>query len=394
MMVGVSPSAAKALAERTGYLPQLAKNTTQVAKNFAYSVGQNNGLMRDNVALLVSVGQATIRSFMANADALKAHSNHDPQADFKQRQAGEITCMEWGGFLLQFGVLKTIGTLLGFTLTSAYGVKMDTPESTGPLKALNHLGQSLLNPEKTWQEKISKATPETLHDVMAFKGYSTFEAPASFANNDFKHNLLRNIANLSNEGKAITDPLEKAAHGFKSLHRWGPMAVGTVLGVWSAGWVLMRISINEKQRQALLDKILKPKDEKASAPSGASTSKPNSIEASASQGSGTSAPPKTSGYNPDPVSTLAVSPLNNGLRGASMASSYPYGYAPPVPFSPASIPTPVSGSPTKTATSTSLSGNSFSSYPATDVPAGASAAWLYKMNPTTSPNSAPPTVMA
>lgn len=210
----------------------------QIACNAWRSTWQDGSLFKTNAAMFLSYGQASVRSIIASGTSRQAAKEGD--AEYARHEMAKTIYREFGGATAQYGILKVMETALSLGLERFFGAEKIKEGVTGPIRAIQDAWGVL------FQDKIIKKMPHTITGEVTF---APFNKATAYKHQGFllkvAHWAEKNLpANWNMTGlKPGMSDLKRAEEGFRLLHGWLPVLVGTVGGIFVAGWLLERSNL-------------------------------------------------------------------------------------------------------------------------------------------------------
>jgi hypothetical protein len=204
----------------------------QVGKNFTQSLAQDTGFFKIASAPVASGLLVVARAGVSLNSVKQAREQQRPkhEQNYIKEQALMTITREFAGLLLSYGLMSALNITLDNTVQVATGMRVDKPDVTGPLKALNQSIQIITGTRK----QVNKA-PEALGN--------TEDTKASLSTNALQRGLRKGLAWAAFTSDKSLDALEHQKRGLSNLRNFGIPLFSTGVSVILAGWVLERTTL-------------------------------------------------------------------------------------------------------------------------------------------------------
>ena len=208
-----------------------------IAKNVWKTLSQDTQMLKLNMAMIVSYGMVTARSFVSTANARRAAKTESPEdAAYAKREAYKTIFREWVGATSNYGVIKVIDTGLKWVMRKVAGAEKTRSHTVGPVAGLKQAASVLIDASKA---STIKATPDAMLNTtltqfkpgqMRLQGLWEWVGKKTLDNDT--------VATLTKKGGQ-----HLAEAGFEEAYKWGPICSGAILGCYLSGWLLERASL-------------------------------------------------------------------------------------------------------------------------------------------------------
>jgi|GEM_PF-6204019 len=214
----------------------------QLGRNFGSSLVQDTSFFKiasAPIAGMLLVTARVIISLKSARDAEQTYGDNDERTQYIHEQALMTITRETAGLGLSYGLMNLLNIVLDGPSQKLFGMRVDKPDVTGPVKALNHFVLILAGTKKS----IAIA-PEALGVETTIRPLEEMGQKPNGLQTFMRHALKpfskgADLQGLSGQARHI----ETLKQGMKNFKNLGVPLFGTGVSIYLAGWVLERTAL-------------------------------------------------------------------------------------------------------------------------------------------------------
>ena len=206
----------------------------QLGINTRRSFFQDTSFFKVALAPLASILLVTARVIMALKSAKSVEAGEDPQkAEYAKEQALMTITREVAGFGLSFGLMSVLNVLTDKPIQRLFGYTIDTPDVTGPVKALSQAFEIIVGKRKMIMQAPVALGSKTVIQSIEEEGLSP---------NFIQKQMRRLLSHVAFDSQLKTLP-ERMKAGMMNVRGIGVPLFSAGISVYLAGWLLERTAL-------------------------------------------------------------------------------------------------------------------------------------------------------